>query len=377
MEDKFIKVDLHIHTPASPCYKGSKTDPTEYMKILRKALEEKIEVIAFTDHNSISGYKQLLSIHDDLKREKKYLLPIKDSKQAQDRLVEIEEDLQTFNSLLVLPGVEFQTSNSAHVLVIFDPKYDVSVIEKFLIDAGFDIESKDVNDSISRWCILDLLNNSSRYNCFCIDAHTDSDKGLYKTLIGKTRGLAFSNIQLKAIAYKSQDTISKIEALLTNREFKRIDQLSFVKFSDAHSVDTIGKHYTWMKLEPITYESIKVALGNPIECISIEEPETAKIINNLINDSKSVYVEKFDDYESITKSVIALANSEGGYCLIGVNENGGCKGVDYLPCKEDYDALIKQISPLWVTSSELLTSFNYYELQGKKYLISINPTLPL
>jgi hypothetical protein len=372
MKERFIKVDLHVHSPASPCYTGKKADDQEYIRILRKAAEEGIEVIAITDHNSIEGYKKILSILSDLQRERKYLLPIVDSKQAQERLKEIDEDLDVFKSLLILPGVEFQTSNSVHLLVIFNPKYDVSEIEKFLCDAGFDLDSTELHESISQWCVLDLLTNTAQLDCFCIDAHTDSDKGMYKSLQGKTRGKAFCNNQLKAVSFKSQDTVSKIEALLSNKEFSRSIPISYVKFSDAHSLDSIGKHYTWMRLDAKDYESLVNALGNPIECISIEKPEIASIIQNLIKEPQSIFVDSLDDYESIAKSIIALANSGGGYCLIGVNQEGKCKGVDYHPQDGNYDDLYKNIRHLWVTSGEFRMFINDYELQGKKYLISIH-----
>ncbi len=371
MEEKFIKVDLHIHTPASPCYSGNRADPQEYFGILRKAVEEGIGVIAITDHNTIAGYKTILAMTQDLRRERKYLLPIGDSIQAQSRLLEIEADLDIINSLLILPGVEFQTSNSVHVLVVFNPKIDVSEIENFLTSAGFDLESSGLHDSLSRWCVLDLLSATKQLDCFCVDAHTDSDKGFYKFLPGKTRGQAFCNDQLKAVAFKSHDTIKQIDTILNNKEFRRNTPISYVKFSDSHSTDTIGKNYTWMKLESKDYQSLVVALGNPIECISIEKPETASIIANLIKEPQSIYVEACDDYPSIAKSIIALANSGGGYCLIGVSQNGTCKGVGYHPQDGNYDDLYKNVSKLWISSGEFRLFITDYELQGKKYLISI------
>ena len=53
------KAELHIHTPASKCYKGGK-ELTEYIKIVERAYELGLKIIAITDHNSIEGYKTIL-----------------------------------------------------------------------------------------------------------------------------------------------------------------------------------------------------------------------------------------------------------------------------------------------------------------------------
>ena len=67
-ENSFVKVDLHIHTPASNCYEGPK-DKEEYLRILRTVKSKDLKVISFTDHNSIEGYKTIIDIKNDLANE--------------------------------------------------------------------------------------------------------------------------------------------------------------------------------------------------------------------------------------------------------------------------------------------------------------------
>ena len=69
MQDDFVKIDLHIHTPASSCYKGTKDDD-EYLKIVRTAKEKGLKIVAITDHNSISGYKKIKEIKTGLERQR-------------------------------------------------------------------------------------------------------------------------------------------------------------------------------------------------------------------------------------------------------------------------------------------------------------------
>jgi predicted metal-dependent phosphoesterase TrpH len=54
MNEEFIKFDLHIHTPKSKCYTGDKDDG-EFLRIIQKAKDEGLKIIAITDHNSIEG----------------------------------------------------------------------------------------------------------------------------------------------------------------------------------------------------------------------------------------------------------------------------------------------------------------------------------
>jgi len=72
MNADFVKIDLHIHTPASKCYKGNK-DNSEFLNILRKAKNEELKIIAITDHNSIQGYKKLIELKTALINERKTL----------------------------------------------------------------------------------------------------------------------------------------------------------------------------------------------------------------------------------------------------------------------------------------------------------------
>ena len=64
-EIKNYKADLHIHTPASKCYKGNKTED-EYLQIITSATKKGLDVIAITDHNSIEGYKTLIKYKEKI-----------------------------------------------------------------------------------------------------------------------------------------------------------------------------------------------------------------------------------------------------------------------------------------------------------------------
>ena len=50
-------MDLHIHTPASSDYQE---ENVTYLDILQTAEARGVDVLAFTDHNTVAGYKTML-----------------------------------------------------------------------------------------------------------------------------------------------------------------------------------------------------------------------------------------------------------------------------------------------------------------------------
>lgn len=268
--NNFCKIDLHIHTPASKCYKGENTDD-EFLNILKKAKKEKLKIIAITDHNSIEGYERLILIKDKIRKDLEKN-QYSSNLLSEDKLV-LEKKLKLFNEILILPGIEFETMDNVHLLVVFNPDTsDIDAIKDFLMKGGHDKENFGFKDPIktSNWNILELYQATLDYDCFVIDAHSDSNKGIYNTIRGPYRAKCFKDEQLLAIAYNSETEKDKLARIIkTAVEYKRKSPISFVKFSDAHSVKEIGSSWTWVKPNLISFKEIKEAFRNPSECISI------------------------------------------------------------------------------------------------------------
>lgn len=109
---RWYRVDLHLHTPASEDYADK--DVT-YLDILREAERRGLDIIGFTDHNTIAGYETVLDEIEFLER-----------LEARGRLNEQEqEELNEYRRLLakitLLPGFELTTSFGSHVLGLFSP----------------------------------------------------------------------------------------------------------------------------------------------------------------------------------------------------------------------------------------------------------------
>jgi hypothetical protein len=372
MNDDFVKIDLHIHTPESKCYKGKKDD-SEFLDILRKARKEKLKIIAITDHNSIQGYKKLVKLKSSLCNEIKTLSSITDSEQSKVRSKELEQDLQLFEDILILAGIEFEVRNGIHLLIIFGIDTPVEVIDKFIIDGGYRPQNfgEENPSTLANWDIFALLDESKKYNCLIIDAHTDSNKGILNTIPkGAQRAACFRSPQLNAVCYKNEEQMEKLKQILQSaKEYARQVPLSFVKFSDAHSVSAIGSVFTWVRLDNINLESLRSAFANPSELVSIEQPSLARILNEVLIQDNSFGIPDLspDSKELFKRYICSLHNSSGGNILFGVNEKKKICGLiektdqistEIIECFEDIDG-----------------DFRYkimgYPLQNKRIVVSI------
>jgi hypothetical protein len=382
MKNEFKRIDLHIHTPASEDYEGNKKDAKEYLRILRTAKSQRLSIIAITDHNSIEGYSKIKDLELSLSTERKELLTAGPS-QAIERLSAIEKDLLSFQNILILPGVELEVRYNIHLLVIFNNTTPIDVIRKFICDAGYRPADfgKKVPSTLQAWDIFALYDESKKYDCLVIDAHTDSDKGIWNTLQGQSRINALKSSQLAAVCYKRETQRDNIQNLLDNvHEYKRGIPLSFVKFSDAHEPRTLGSLKTWLRLDKVDFESLKQAFYNPSENIYTQEPSLAKILHRLMTSKTSYGIPdtSVPNMSYFEKLVCALNNTGGGQLLFGVSLDKKAVG---LPARnEDKQNMInKIISSLKRIEQGTSNRIIFYSLQRDRVIISvrISPSIHL
>ena len=384
MENNFIKTDLHIHTPASQDYKGSRNH-VEYLNILRKAKSAGLRIIAITDHNSIEGYNTILKLKDKLNNQRETLSSITDSKQTQETLRLIENNLSLFEDLLILPGIEFEVNNGIHLLIIFNNHVPLHHIEKFLLDGGYTPTSFGQKEPpvIPNWDIFTLYEESKKYDCMIIDAHTDSTKGILNTIPkGTARANCFRSPQLYAVCYNSELQKDKLKsALQSGKDYSRPYPLSFVRFSDSHSVSDIGSVSTWIKVESVSFESLRKAFTNPSENVSTEEPSMMEILDKLIQLPNSYGISDLtkESKDLCRKCICSLLNSDGGYVLLGVTKEKNKLGIPlpdnarsikdkYEPILTDLSSCFKDIEPRYIPS------LNIYPLQNNRTIVSLHVT---
>lgn len=381
-QEDFVKVDLHIHTPASSDYNGDRNDE-EYYNILRNAKSKEIKIIAVTDHKTIEGYKKINSLKDKLLLEQEPLSTITDSEQVKKKLLDIEDRLSLFRDILILPGIEFTARPGIHMLLIFNTSVSPQSIEQFLAEAGYKLGNLGKKDpqTLPNWDVVTLLDKTKAHDCIVVDPHTDSDKGIWNELKGSTRMHCLRSEQLSGICYKSEVQRDKIESLLSTPQYKRTRPLAFLRFSDAHASSEVGNIFTWAKLEDLSFESLRKAFSNPLESFFTEEPSTAKILNKLTELTNSFGIAKLESDDEVLrflKLVCALNNSEGGYILLGVTENKNKVGI--LPAPDNTIAAeisntldkvffhLRKLEPFFSVEAPQVKP---YELQNRRFILSL------
>ena len=240
----WYKSDLHIHSVLSPC--GSlEMSPSS---VIQRACEEKLNVIAITDHNTLRNSEAYRSVGEK-------------------------------QGIYCFFGSEIQTSEEIHIVGLFDSKEDADNFQRLLdsalppllndpdffgdqvvIDADENIvcfEDKLLLNSVL-WDLEETLENIINCNGFPFLSHIDAAS------FSITSQLGFFPIleELPAVELTANTTNSKAEEM-----FPPVKQLAILRNSDAHYLKDIGKSHTYIFMEEPSVKNLFAACLNPAENI--------------------------------------------------------------------------------------------------------------
>lgn len=272
---EFIKVDLHVHTPASGDAQAKnkynfkfniKDIPTSLEsakqmaeEIVDGVMQKGIRLIAVTDHNSPSNTHP-----EDLTNTWYQLL--KDKAKGKD--------------LSVLLGVEISTDD-LHILVILDPKedepaaYTTHRINFLLQDCKFSLKEYGNYRATGMSSLFDVLQYIEELStsCIAIPAHIDGGK---KAMLAVYKGP--SNVFNKLLNHPNLNAVEVVKDTTPAR--KRIGKksvkdyfeslrdenrspIAYIQDSDGHSIADIGKRFTYIRMGEPDFWSLRNALENP------------------------------------------------------------------------------------------------------------------
>ena len=99
------------------------------LDILHEAERRELEIIAFTDHNSVHGYEQM-------RQEIDFLQTLERAQRlTEEEQARLNEYRRLLAKITVLPGFEFTSHYGAHILGLFAPDRPISLIEATLVTA--------------------------------------------------------------------------------------------------------------------------------------------------------------------------------------------------------------------------------------------------
>lgn len=328
---EFVKVDLHVHTPASGDAQAKnkynfKFDIADIPKSLKSAeqlageivdrvLKKKIRLIAVTDHNTPSDT-------DPLNPTNSWYELLRDAVKAKGKDKE----------LTVLPGVEIST-NDLHILVILDPKEDeppvymTHRINSLLQDCKFSLEEYGDYRATGMSSLFDVLQyiEDLSTSCIAIPAHIDGGK---KAMLAVYKGP--SNVFNKLLNHPNLNVVEVVKATTPARKkigkksikdyFESLrdenrSPIAFIQNSDGHSIAEIGKRFTYIRMGEPGFWSLRNALENPETRIHLLS--AAQLAAGDDQDGTSVDQNK--------TMIIGIAFSTGGkWSYIAFNSNLNC-----------------------------------------------------
>ncbi|MDX2067062.1 MAG: AAA family ATPase [Haliscomenobacter sp.] len=142
---KWYKCDLHLHTPASKCFKDQTVTPEQWVQA---ALDKGLNCVAVTDHNTGA-----------------WIDKIKEAAQGK--------------GLVVYPGVELTCSDAkVHLLILFDTDKGTTEIEDFILLTGIERAKFGEQDAHSPKSAEDIFKLALDKKAICIPAHIDEFNGI-------------------------------------------------------------------------------------------------------------------------------------------------------------------------------------------------------
>jgi hypothetical protein len=382
-------MDLHIHTPASIDYQ--EPDVT-ILEILQRAELRGLDIIAITDHNTVSGLRKLQDEIEQLEflEKTKRILP-----EEKDFL---EEYNRLSKKILLLPGFEFTATFGFHILGIFPPDKPIREIEHLLLDLNIPAEQLD-RGSDTVGASSDVLTAYRTINAaggLALAAHANSSNGVAmrgfafggQTRIAYTQDANLHALEVTDLEQKGRHTTAAFFSG-TKPEYPR--RMHCIQGSDAHRLIAdatrkknlgVGDRATDVLLPDVSFEDLReLFISNDFARTRPHrhkaEPEYDFIHaareegSNIVQDFHESMSIRGGRLYAIVADVCAFANTNGGTLFIGLNADVR-KPVAGIPKPEQMisqleNEISNRISP------PIHPSINIHETSGKKVLRAIVP----
>jgi hypothetical protein len=378
------RMDLHLHTPASIDFQEPSVT---FLDILKKAEARSLDLIAFTDHNSVAGYARFLQEIDQLT----WLEKLKRILPEEKRQLEEYERLR--KKILVLPGFEFTATFGFHILGIFPETTPVRVIEHVLLNLHVPAEKLDqgatecgaTSDVLTAYRLIDEAGG------LAIAAHVNSSHGVAMRGLdfgGQTKIAYTQDAHLHALEVTDLDSKSKRSTVTffsgTKPEYPR--RMHCIQSSDSHRLNRDHKNsknlgafdrVTEVMLTEVSFAELKqVFQGNdftltrPYRGKTSEPYDVVKAARevgaNIVQSFHEGHSQRGGKLRAIVMDICAFANTNGGTIYVGVPTDAHKAPTGVAAPKSAMDAIRKAVQKQITPPIEI--SFATHELNKVKVL---------
>jgi hypothetical protein len=381
---QWYRIDLHLHTPGSADYQ----EPgVTYLDILHQAEQRGLDIIAFTDHNTVAGYRAMIEEIEQLEYLEKLGRIRPDEQQT------LAEYRRLLDRILVLPGFEFTATFGFHILGIFSPQTTVRQLEHILLSLQIPPAALDQGSSIvgASSDVLTAYRTIATAGGIVIAAHANSSHGV------AMRGFDFGG-QTK-IAYTQDEHLHALEVTDLDRKDRRSTARFFdgtkpeyprrmrcIQGSDAHRILAdprnpknlgIGDRITEVLLPERTFEALRdVFLGNDFARTRIYHPSSVAPYDPVqaAREEGASIVQSFHDgmtrrggrLYAIIADVCAMANTNGGTIYVGVSAKPKEPPTGVPNAKEGIETLHEEIEHKLTPPIDV--NIDILETQGKQVI---------
>ncbi|PZR99535.1 MAG: hypothetical protein DLM69_07290, partial [Candidatus Chloroheliales bacterium] len=346
----WYRMDLHCHTPRSTvCYREPNAS---YLRILQKAEERGVDILAFTDHNTVAGYADLMRDREHVEQMER-----EDRLTAEERY-RLEEYRRIFSKLLVLPGFEFSATFGFHILCIFPPMMSTRRMEYLLMSMGI-TEDKMLLGSPEVGATTDVLNvyrTIAAEGGFCIGAHANSSNGIVMNGFnfgGQTKIAYTQDPNLAALEVTDLESASRRSTANffngSKPEYPR--RMHCIQSSDSHRIYRdpdekqrilgVGDRTTDVLLPELSFAALKALLfssdwerirpSRQVSAPPFDAIKAARTVGpNLVQAFHDRLPMRRMSSHHILRDAVAFANTNGGTIYLGVpaQSNQPLRGVD-------------------------------------------------
>lgn len=355
------RMDLHIHTPGSNDYQ----EPTvTYLDILRQAEIRGLDIIAFTDHNTVAGFA---AMHKEIEK----LLWLEElGRQEPEERRRLKEYRRLLNKILVLPGFEFTATFGFHILGIFPQDTTSNFLEHLLLKMNVPPDTLQTGSSIvgATTDVLSAYRIIDEAGGIVIGAHANSGNGV------AMRGLDFGG--QTRIAYTQDSHLHVLEVTdlekrgrYTTRRFFDGSKPEYprpmrcIQGSDAHRLLRdpaqpkslgIGGRITEVLLDGASFAALaKVLKGNdfsltrpyrgpanPVDFVQLAREEGESIVQAF----HASMARRGGHMNRIMYDIGAMANTNGGIIYVGASDNPKEKPVGVREAKKSMKQLMTAVA---------------------------------
>ena len=382
-------IDLHLHTPASIDYQQPEVTPLE---MLYQAEVRGLDIIAFTDHNTVAGYRRM---QEEIER-LEFLE--KTERILTDEQVRLKEYRRLLEKILVLPAFEFTATFGFHILGIFSPDKSVREIEHLLLELNIppdliDQGSDTVGATTDVLTAYQMINEAEG---LVIAAHANSNHGVAmrnfpfggQTRIAYTQDPNLHALEVTDLEQRGRRTTAAFFSG-TKPEYPR--RMHCIQGSDAHRLTAetnrrkllgVGDRVTDVLLPEVSFEALKeLFLSNDFartrphrkkaepafDFIQAAREEGANIVQDF-HESMSV---RGGRLYAILADVCAFANTNGGTLYVGISADPKKSIAGISNIEQSIVQIEKEVSNR--VSPPLNCTIDAHQTNGKKVLRILVP----